>query len=68
MHNFKSIHTVLKKVQKETKLTDDEILIMIMCAIDYDYFTSLLIEQKRIIDWFVIDSSGDNTDEIDFLK
>lgn len=43
IHNIKTVMDMLKRLQGEIKLSDDDIMIIVYTSLDHDYFTNGLI-------------------------
>ena len=59
---------MLKRLQGEMKLADDELMIIVYTSLDHDYFTNGLILQGEFLKWFNLDFSEDSREELDFLE
>ena len=68
IHNAKSLLKKLQSLQKEIKLTDDEIMIMIFTSLDFDWFTNLLVLAGQFTMWFNLNFEGESREEQDFRQ
>ena len=76
IHNIKTAFELLRKIQGEAKLLDDDLMLIIYTSLDYDYFTNGLIMQGEFLKWFNLDfgdpddkdPDDQNQDELDFLE
>lgn len=68
IHNIKSLIELFNLNFADFKLTDDEMLLIILTSIDADYFTHMLIGQTDFTQWFTNNYAGENNIETDFRE
>lgn len=68
IHNIKTLMAMLGMMQKEIKLSHDDLMIIVYTSLDHDYFTNGLILQGEFLKWFNLDFSEDSREELDFLE
>lgn len=67
IHNVKTLKNKLKSLQKDIKLDNDEITMIIYTSIDHEFLTNLLIMQGEFLLWFNLNFEGESREEVDFL-
>jgi hypothetical protein len=52
IHNIKTATELLKSIQAEAKLTDDDIMLIVYTSLDHEFFTNGIILQGEFLKWF----------------
>lgn len=68
IHNVKTLLELLSGLQREIKLTDDEITIIVYTSLDHNHLTNLLINNSEFLKWFTLNFEGESTEERDFKE
>jgi len=66
IHNVKTLEEILRSIQVEARLNDDDIAILIFTSIDQDWFTNMIILQAEFMKWFTINFDDDDGAVEDF--
>jgi hypothetical protein len=68
VHNITTARALLKGLQKDMKVTDDEIRVILFTSLDQDYLTNMIIMQGEFMKWFTTNFAGDSGEEDDFKE
>jgi len=66
VHNITTARALLKGIQADMKLTDNELKVVLFTSLDQDYLTNMIIMQGEFMKWFTSNFAGDSGEEDDF--